>query len=98
MEVTMPEEVKFTDDELKQIDNVQLEYIRIKDEFGGICLNKINLRSRIQELDEYEDKLSKEYIDNQKKEESVMSELNKKYGDGSFNPETKVFTPNKQKK
>ena len=51
----MPEEVKFTDDELKQIDNVQLEYIRIKDEFGGICLNKINLRSRIQELDEYED-------------------------------------------
>ena len=94
----MPEEVKFTDDELKQIDNVQLEYIRIKDEFGGSCLNKINLRSRIQELDEYEDKLSKEYIDNQKKEESVMSELNKKYGDGSFNPETKVFTPNKQKK
>ena len=26
-------------------------------------------------------------------ENSLMDELNKKYGNGSFNPETKVFTP-----
>ena len=89
----MSEEVKFSEDEIKQIDDIQFEYSRIKDEFGGICLNKINLRDRISELDEYENKLAKEYEDTKQKENSLMDELNKKYGNGSFNPETRVFTP-----
>mgnify|MGYP003132509824 CR=1 FL=1 len=88
-------EVKFTEDEIKKIDNIQFEYTRIKDSFGGICLNKISLRNRIDELDKYEETLAKEYEDNVTKENSLMDELNKKYGDGSFNPETKVFTPSK---
>ena len=86
-------EVKFTDEEIKKIDDIQLEYSRIKDNFGGICLNKINLRNRIDELDKYENELATEYEENRTKEKSLMDDLSKKYGDGSFNPETKVFTP-----
>lgn len=89
----MSEKVKFSDDEIKKIDDIQLVYSRIKDDFGGICLNKINLRNRIDELDEYEDNLAKEYEDNRKKESSLIEDLNKKYGDGTFDPVTKVFTP-----
>ena len=89
----MSEPIKFTEEEIKKLDDIQFEYSRIKDNFGGICLNKINLRNRIEELDDYENSLAKEYEDNRKNENSFMDELNKKYGDGNLDLNTGVFTP-----
>ena len=37
--------------------------------------------------------LKEEYRKNQKTEQEFLDEINNKYGDGSLNPETGVFTP-----
>ena len=91
-------EVKFTEEELNKINDFQIGYSRIRDEFGGICLSKINLRNQIEELDNLEVELSGDFKKIQEDEKNFFSELNKKYGEGSFDPKTGVFTPIEQNK
>ena len=45
MEVTMPEEVKFTDEELTQVQNFQNQYLSVQNQFGQLKLAQI--RSKI---------------------------------------------------
>ena len=89
----MSEEVKFTKEEIDRIDDFQVKYSQIRDDFGGICLSKINLRNRIDELDKFEDKLSTDFRKIQNDENKFIDELNEKYGEGSLDPKTGVFTP-----
>tara|TARA_R110002020_G_scaffold127669_2_gene286341 strand:- start:4347 stop:4643 length:297 start_codon:yes stop_codon:yes gene_type:complete len=91
-------EVKFTEEELNKINDFQLRYARIKDDFGGVCLNKINLRNQIEELDNLEVELSSNFKKVQEDEKNFFNDLNKKYGEGSFDPKTGVFTPIEENK
>ena len=94
----MPEEIKFIEEELNKINNFQERYLKIRDEFGDICLNKINLRNQIEELDILEDKLSNDFAKAKEEQKTFFDEVNKKYGEGSFNPNTGIFTPVEQNK
>jgi len=94
----MSEEIKFTEEELSKINNFQERYMKIRDEFGDICLNKINLRNQIEELDILEDKLSNDFAKTKEEQQNHYDEINKKYGEGSFNPNTGIFTPTEQNK
>ena len=84
----MPEEVKFTEEELKQVQNFQNQYLSVQNQFGQLKLAQIRLDN--QEVD-LENAL-KQVQDNETK---FLDEITKKYGQGSLNPETGVFTPNK---
>ena len=42
-----------------------------------------------------EDELRKKFIEVQQSEQDLIKELNDKYGDGTLNPQTGEFTPNK---
>ena len=89
----MSKEVKFTKEELDNLNGFQSRYSQVRDDFGGICLSKISLRNQIEELDKLEVKLSSDFSNIQEEEKTFLDELNKKYGEGSLNPETGVFTP-----
>jgi hypothetical protein len=86
MEVIMPEEVKFTEEELKQVQNIQQSYVNVQNQFGQLKMAQIRLDNQEVEL---EDAL-KSIQDEEKK---FLDGITDKYGQGTLNPETGVFTP-----
>jgi K+/H+ antiporter YhaU regulatory subunit KhtT len=88
MEVTMPEEVKFTEEELKQVQNFQQNYMNIQNQFGQIKMTMVRLEQQEIELEDGLKNLQEE-------EKKFLDGITDKYGQGTLNPETGVFTPDK---
>ena len=86
----MPEEVKFTEEELKQVQDIQRSYQSVQNQFGQLKLAQIRLDNDEVTL---EDAL-KSIQDDEKK---FLDGITEKYGQGSLNPETGVFTPTENK-
>ena len=91
----MSEETKFTEEELKQVKEIQDNYFNIQNRFGQITLAKIRLEQQLDVLDNQEEGLHKEFGDIQEKEKTFLNGVTKKYGEGSLNPDTGIFTSNK---
>jgi len=91
----MSEEVKFTEEEIKQVKEIQDEYFGVQQKFGQIYLAKLRIDNQEKEILKDEDTTLKELGGVQNKESEFLKGITKKYGDGSLNPETGVFTPNK---
>ena len=88
----MAKEVKFTDDELKQLQGLQTSYQEKQLQFGQLKVQRMLLQQQFDGLEDAESKLEVEYSGIQGNERKIVEELNKKYGPGSLNPETGVFT------
>jgi hypothetical protein len=86
MEVTMPEEIKFNEEEMKEVKNIQTSYSNIQQSFGQVKMAILRLEQ--QEID-LEIKL-KEVQDTESK---FLDGITEKYGQGTLNPETGVFLP-----
>ena len=84
----MPEEVKFTEEELKNVQEIQQTYANIQNQFGQLKLAQIRLEE--QEI-EIEDALKNIQVE----EKKFLDGITEKYGQGTLNPETGVFIPNK---
>ena len=82
----MPEEVKFTEEELTQVQNIQKSYISVQTQFGQLKLSQIR-------LDEQEVNLEESLKQIQSEEKKFLDGITEKYGQGTLNPETGVFTP-----
>ena len=91
----MAEDTKFTEDEMKTIQSIQDSYFEVQTDFGKLNLAKIKLEQQFGDLDVADDDLTKKFIDIQEEEKKFLNDITKKYGEGSLNPETGVFTPNK---
>ena len=89
----MAKEVKFTDDELKQLQGLQTSYQEKQLQFGQLKVQRILLQQQSDALEEAEVKLEEDYKGVQETERGLVKQLNEKYGPGSLNPETGVFTP-----
>lgn len=87
-------EIKFTDEELQSLKQIQQDYLECQNAFGQIAIQKIALQQQIDRLAKSEEEYAKKYSDTQAKEQEVAKELNDKYGAGNLDPETGVFTPN----
>ena len=81
----MPEEVKFTEEELKQVQNVQKSYVNIQNQFGQLKLAQIRLDEQEIDLENSLQKIKKE-------EQQFLDSITKKYGQGTLDPETGFFT------
>tara|TARA_R100000664_G_C2669454_1_gene82124 strand:- start:312 stop:593 length:282 start_codon:yes stop_codon:yes gene_type:complete len=93
----MPEQVKenqtnetkkFTEDELKQVREIQNSYYSIQQQLGQVSLAK-------HRLDENKEELLKSLKNVQDKEQSFLDGIRETYGEGTLNPDTGEFTPNK---
>ena len=84
----MPKEVKFTEEELTQVQNIQKSYANVQNQFGQLKLAQIR-------LDNDEVTLEDALKSIQDEEKKFLDGITEKYGQGSLNPETGVFTPNK---
>ena len=84
----LEEKNKFTEDELKQVQTIQQSYQNVQNQFGQLKLAQIR-------LDEQEVELEDALKQIQSEEKKFLDEITKKYGEGTLNPETGEFTPNK---
>ena len=86
----MPEEVKFTEEELKQVQNIQQSYVNVQNQFGQLKMAQIRLDNQEVELEDALKQIQSE-------EKKFLDGITDKYGQGTLNPETGVFTPSENK-
>jgi len=82
----MAEAIKFTEEELQTLQNLQSTYNQITLAMGQVSLQKIQLEKR-------EESILNTLSEVREKENTLAKELTDKYGKGSLNIETGDFTP-----
>ena len=89
----MADEIKFTDDELKSLQELQNNYQEKQTLLGQLAVQKILLDQQMDALETRKTEVEQEYEGVQQQERDLVKTLNEKYGPGSLNPATGVFTP-----
>ena len=84
----MAEDIKFSEDELKKIIEIRTSYSEITNRFGQIQLTKYNLQKQ-------EEQAEIDFESIKVKEQEVLKGITDKYGPGTLDPNTGVFTPSK---
>lgn len=83
----MLNQIKFEDQELNQLKDLQSEYQKLVYSWGQLQMEKRIIENKEKEITSIYDSLNL-------KERELLDNLNKKYGDGSLNLENGTFTPN----
>jgi len=91
-------EVKFTEEDIKSLNELSQKYQTIQSSFGQVHVQRIMLDQQKNNLEAAEAKLEADYIDNQQKERELVKNLNDRYGPGTLDPETGIFTPTEEVK
>ena len=86
----MADTIKFTDEELGNINQLRQTIGQTFAQIGQLHLEK---KRRIEEIDSQLLVSEGNYRQLVEQESQLFTELNKKYGDGNFDPETGIFTP-----
>ena len=89
----MAEEVKFSQEEMSQLTELQQTYATIQNTFGQLSVNRIRLEQELSSLDEADVRLKSDFAATQQKEREFVATISKKYGDGNLDLNTGVFTP-----
>ena len=84
---------KFTEEELKSIQEIQQEYQNKVVQLGQVELEKIFLKQRQESVEKLDGTVKEEFSKLQDKERELVKGLNEKYGPGTLNPQTGEFTP-----
>ena len=82
----MADAIKFTEEELKSLQELQGTYNQITLEMGQLSFSRIN-------LDAQEETLKSTLAETRAKEQDLAKELTEKYGKGTLNVDTGEFTP-----
>ena len=80
------DDIKFTEEELSSIGELQTDYARINNAFGQIAVARYN-------LDLQEDAVKNDLQEIRQKEQDILNTITEKYGPGQLDPTTGVFTP-----
>ena len=89
----MPKEIKFTEDELKSVGDLQVKYNTITNKFGQLAIAKLNFEKQQESIEEEEFKITEELESVRAEEQEVLTGITEKYGPGQLDPNTGVFTP-----
>jgi len=89
----MADTIKFTDEELGNINQLRQQIGQTFAQIGQLHLEK---KRRIEEIDSQLLVSEGNYRQLVEQESQLFTQLNEKYGDGNFDPETGIFTPTPQ--
>jgi|TARA_Y100000588_G_C13705679_1_gene690575 predicted nuclease with TOPRIM domain len=87
------QETKFSEEELKSLQDLQTSYQQKQLQFGQLEVQRLLVNQQLEQLDNAKTKLEVEYAEVQETERKLVADLNKKYGPGNLDPATGVFTP-----
>ena len=91
----MENEIKFTEEELRNIKTIQDDGYTLVSEFGQLEIERFVTNRKLQELDQMREKLEAQFFSVQERERVLVQSLNEKYGSGTVDIESGVFIPNK---
>ena len=86
-------EIKFTQEEMQTVSQLSVKSNNITNRFGQLAIAKINLEKQSEAVEEEEFKLHEELEALKKEEQETLQSITDKYGPGSLDPQTGVFTP-----
>tara|TARA_B100000902_G_scaffold374352_1_gene403247 strand:- start:397 stop:705 length:309 start_codon:yes stop_codon:yes gene_type:complete len=92
-ETKVVDEIKFSEDELTSLSNLQTGYQEKQTLLGQLSVQRILIDQQSEALEARLTEVQTEYEGVQQQERDLVKQLNEKYGPGSLNPETGVFTP-----
>jgi hypothetical protein len=87
------DEIKFTEKELQTLNDLQVKYNTITNQFGQLAIAKLNLEKQTELVNDQEFKLQEELDQAREQEQEVLNEITEKYGPGQLDPQSGVFTP-----
>jgi hypothetical protein len=91
----MSEGKKFTEEELKKVKEIQESYFDIQNKFGQLSLARLRTEQQLEAFGTNEDNLRKQFSKIQDDEKTFLDGITEKYGEGSLDPDTGIFTSNK---
>ena len=91
--VEATDEIKFSEEELKELGDLQTSYQEKQNLLGQIAVQKIILNQQVEAIENRQAELEGEYEEVQQTERDLVQKLNEKYGPGQLDPQTGVFTP-----
>ena len=94
----MSESVKFTDEEMKELKEIQESYIEVQNNLGQTQVSILRLEQQRENLFSYENSLKEKFFKVQENEKKFIEKVTEKYGDGELNPNTGEFMAQKEKK
>jgi phage host-nuclease inhibitor protein Gam len=86
----MAEQIKFTEEEIQQINKLRQDVSNVFYELGQLSIEKKRL---VDEANEKENELFQKHIELIEFEQTLFKTLNQKYGDGDYDPITGIFSP-----
>ena len=89
----MADTVKFSDDEMKSLSELQDTYQQLTQRMGQLEAQRIVQVQGLDAIDSEKDGLKEQWVNNQQKEREIVDSLNKKYGPGTLDPNSGEFTP-----
>ena len=96
----MTEETKkitFSEEEMKQLQDIQQGYVSIQAQFGQLKMAMLKLDEQAKRMNEQEITIEENLKSHQDKEKKFLDGITDKYGQGTLNPDTGVFTPDESK-
>ena len=94
----MSESVKFTDEEMKELKEIQESYIEVQNNLGQTQVSILRLEQQRENLFSYENSLKEKFFKVQEDEKKFIEKVTEKYGDGELNPNTGEFISQKKEK
>jgi protein subunit release factor A len=91
--VETSDEMKFTDEELQELQDLQNGYQEKQALLGQLAVQRILLDQQSDALEARQTEVETEYEGVQQQERDLVQKLNEKYGPGQLDPATGVFTP-----
>ena len=92
-EVKGNSEMKFSEDELQSLQDLQNNYQEKQMVLGQLSVQRILLNQQHEALETRMTEVEQEYQNVQQEERDLVAKLNEKYGPGQLDPATGVFTP-----
>ena len=87
------QETKFSEEELKSLQDLQTSYQQKQLQFGQLKVQKLLMQQQFESIEATETQLEVDYVEIQETERNLVKQLNEKYGPGNLDPATGVFTP-----
>ena len=91
----MDNTIKFSDQEMQQITNLQDGYQQNIYLLGQLQLDEINAQNVLDDIKKNREDILKKWQALQSEEQALINALAEKYGDGSLNLKDGKFKPNK---
>lgn len=82
------EQKQLTQEELANVTKLANSLTEIASKFGQIKIEKLNLITQLNAVDQLEQDLDKQYLELKENEYTLSKELSEKYGVGTLNLET----------